>query len=191
MNSQVCGWWMLSLSIFLFLVPFAKVRNWRRAVQEYLILSVPIVQVLSFLADPPNPTIPFFIIWLVFVVFPTSRDYAAYKKWARIPMYDDVREGGFWSKDVPQPVALVIGGLLLIEGAWLLRWRWGLVVLWVWGILHLTTLLNQKLRPLAVATLDYLPLVLSISLVLQCPSWPTLTYSGSFLLLWAWIMKQD
>lgn len=190
MKPQVCGWWMLLLPVFLFLFPFAKMRNWRGAVQEYINLSIPIVQVLSFLADPPNLEIPFLVVWLVYIVLPTSRNYIAYKKWARIPMYDDVKKEGFWGKDVPRPAALIIGGLLLIEGAWLLRWRWGLVVLWVWGILHITALLNQKLKFLAVATLNYLPIASSISLIFQCPSGPAFTYAGSLLIVWSWIMKQ-
>lgn len=147
----------MSLPVFLFLVPFAKVRNWRRAVQDYIALSVPIVQVLSFLADPPNPAVPFFIIWLVFVVFPTSRNYIAYEKWARIPMYDDLTKDGIRRKDVPRPIAVAIGGSILIEVAWFLHPRWGLIVLWIWAMLHFTALLNRKLRPLAVFTLEYLP----------------------------------
>ena len=184
MNFQICGWWMLSLPVFLFLVPFAKVRNWRRAVQDYIALSVPIVQVLSFLADPPNPAVPFFIIWLVFVVFPTSRNYMAYKNWKRIPMYDDLTKDGIRRKDAPRPIAVAIGGSILIEVAWFLHPRWGLIVLWIWAMLHFTALLNRKLRPMAVFTLEYLPPVLAISLVLQCPSWFAIIYVGSFLIAW-------
>ncbi|MDI3476239.1 MAG: hypothetical protein PWQ95_1967 [Thermococcaceae archaeon] len=191
MNAQVCGWWMLLLPVFLFFITFAREENWKGALQGYISLSIPIVQVLSFLADPPNLGFLFFVVWLVYIVLPTSRNYIAYKKWRRIPMYNDVRKEGFWSKDIPQPIGLIIGGVLLIEGTWILRWRLGLAILWIWSTLHITALLNRKFKPLAVITLNYLPIVSSISLIFQCPSWPAFTYAGSLLVAWAWIMKQD
>ncbi|WP_297503412.1 hypothetical protein [Thermococcus sp.] len=190
MNFQICGWWMLSLQVFLFLVLFSKTRSLRKSVQSYIILSIPILEIIIFFANPPDSVVIFFIIWLVFVVFPTSRNYIAYEKWARIPMYDDLTKDGIRRKDVPRPIVVVIGGSILIEVAWFLHPRWGLIVLWIWAMLHFTALLNRRLRPLAVFTLEYLPPVLAISLVLQCPSWFAIIYVGSFLIPWVWIMKQ-
>jgi len=130
MISEFCGWQVILFVFFLFMAFLIKERDWSQAVSDYVILSIPVIQVLAFLANPPRvSTLPvLFIAWLIILVFPTSRDYWVYTRWNRIPMYENINGRSLWKKGVPIPLLIIIGGILVLEGMWFLLGRWSLVL---------------------------------------------------------------
>lgn len=191
MSLGTCGWGVILFAFFLFLAFIIKEREWYRALMNYLAVSIPVVQVLAFLANPPHVSaVPvLFILWLIILVFPTSRDYWVYTRRKGIPMYEAMDGMSLWRKDIPLPILIIVGGGLTLEGAWFLSERWGLVILWLWGVAYFFAVLNRKLEKFAIFVLEFLPLISVTVYVIQCRSAPSIVYGGSILLAWIFIAK--
>lgn len=193
MISEVCGWWVIPFAFFFFLVFLIREQDWSQATSDYVILSIPVIQILAFLANPPRVSaVPvLFIAWLVILVFPTSRDYWIYTRWKRIPMYENVNERSLWRKGVPIPLLIIIGGILALEGAWFLSGRWSLVLLWLWGVAHLIAIMNRKLKWFTIFTIRYLPLISVVVYMIQCGNCPSIIYGASILVSWIWLLLSN
>ena len=191
MISEVCGWWIIPFAFFLFLVFLIKERDWSQVTSDYVILSIPVIQVLAFLANPPRVSaLPvLFIAWLIILVFPTSRDYWVYTRWSRIPMYENMNERSLWKKSVPISLLIVVGGILAFEGVWFLSGRWSLVLMWLWGVVHVVAILNRKLKRFTIFTIRYLPLISAVVYMVQCGNYPSIVYGGSILASWIFTIK--
>lgn len=193
MISEVCGWQVLLLMVFTFSISFIWNKSWRNVVGSYIIISIPILQSLAFLANPPEVSgIPvLFIAWLIFVVFPTSRDFWVYINWRRITWYDEIKshKGSFWYKEIPLPILI---GMMIIAayiGFIIFESRYSLVLLWLWATIHFAAVLNRRLKPLALFTINYLPLVSATVYMYQCGSYFSVIYGGSVLVSWLSVVK--
>jgi len=191
MPLETCGLWVITFAFSLFLTFVIKERELYNALINYIAMSVPIVQVLAFLANPPHVSaLPvLFIVWLIILVFPTSRDYWVYTQRNSIPMYEAMDGRSLWRKDIPLPILIIVGGGLALEGAWFLSERWGLVLLWLWGVAYFFAILNRKLEKFAIFVLKFLPLISATVYVIQCRSPPSIVYGGSILLAWIFTTK--
>jgi len=189
MSLETCGWWTIPFAFFLFLTSVIKERELHKALINYIIISIPVVQVLAFLTNPPHVSavLVLFIVWLIIVVFPTSRDYWVYTQRNTIPMYDAMDGRSLWRKDLPLPILIIVGGGLALEGAWFLSERWGLALLWLWGVAYFFAILNRKLEKFAIFVLRFLPLISATVYVIQCRSPPSIVYGGSILLAWIFV----
>jgi len=191
MPLETCGLWVIPFAFSLFLTFVIKERELYKALINYIVTSVPVVQVLAFLANPPHVSaLPvLFIVWLIILVFPTSRDYWVYTQRNSIPMYETLDGKSLWRKDIPFPILIIVGGGLALEGAWFLSERWGLVLLWLWGVAYFFAILNRKLEKFAIFVLKFLPLISATVYVIQCRSPPSIVYGGSILLAWIFITR--
>jgi len=192
MPLEPCGRWVITFAFSLFLTFVIKERELYKALINYIAMSVPIVQVLAFLANPPHVSaLPvLFIVWLIILVFPTSRDYWVYTQRNSIPMYETLDGKSLWRKNIPLPILIIVGGGLALEGAWFLSGRWGLIFLWLWGVVHLVAILNRRLERFAILVLKFLPLISATVYVIQCDNYPSIVYGGSILASWIFMTSQ-
>ncbi len=104
-------------------------------------------------------------------------------------MYEVMGKQGLMRRGVPIPLLMAIGGISALEGAWFLSGRWSLVLLWIWGIVHLVAILNRKLEQLAIFTLRYLPLISAAVYITQCANYLSIIYGGSILASWIFVIN--
>ncbi|WP_175059045.1 hypothetical protein [Thermococcus sp. 2319x1] len=171
------------LSIFL-----SGNKDWRQISKFYVAVSIPIIQIIAFLCNPPERAgvSIFLIVWFVYIVMPMSAGFWSYFILGKLRFHDNARRrrdsfyNSSWSLIV---VALMLAGYSYL-GVLLFEGNIPLFIMWELGGIYVCSILNKRLRKMTIALLEALPWVSIPIYVVQCRCLLSLVYAATILVLW-------
>ncbi len=148
----------------------------------YVVVSLPVIQTLSFLCNPPPRSgVPvMFIVWSVVVVL-----YLGGTFWKHAVLGIGVHRGK-GSKNAPLPIIILMLFGFAYLGVLMFTDMPALFILWIFGSCYTLATMNKKLYSLVELSVNWLPELSGIVYVIQCRDIISLVYSATIVLVWRW-----